>query len=112
LFSAIAHPDYAYSFYHSWDEDAIRLADLMIDCSLKYNIPLCFNINGISAKKRLMDYPNNYFWEMVAATKCKVLIEADAHDIKTLTKPVVEKALKLITKWNLTKNIISKMKII
>jgi histidinol-phosphatase (PHP family) len=61
LFSAIAHPDYVYTFYHSWDTDAIRLANLMIDCSLKYNIPLGFNINGLLTKKSKMDYPNDYF---------------------------------------------------
>jgi hypothetical protein len=35
---------------------------------------------------------------MVASTKCKVLIEADAHDIKTMAKPSVEKAFALIRK--------------
>jgi hypothetical protein len=35
---------------------------------------------------------------MVSGTKCKVLIEADAHDIKTLGKLAVNSAYKLITK--------------
>jgi hypothetical protein len=33
---------------------------------------------------------------MVSSTKCKVIIEADAHDIKTMAKASVNKALKLI----------------
>jgi hypothetical protein len=83
----------------------------MIDCSLKYDIPLCFNINGMLTKKRKMDYPNDYFWEMVSATKCKVLLEADAHDVKTLSPIEVNKAFKLIKLWKLEKNLIDKMKI-
>ncbi|MDR1234949.1 MAG: PHP domain-containing protein [Mycoplasmataceae bacterium] len=110
LFSAIAHPDYIYNFYHSWDEDAIRLADLMIDCSLEYDIPLCFNINGLMNKKTKMQYPTDYFWEMVANTKCKVLLEADAHDVWTMSERPVTKALSLIKKWNLQKNLIAKLK--
>jgi hypothetical protein len=33
---------------------------------------------------------------MVSATKCKVLLEADAHDVKTLSPTEVNKAFKLI----------------
>lgn len=109
LFSAIAHPDYVYNFYHSWDEDAIYLANFIIDCSLKYNIPLGFNINGLLTKKNKMNYPNDYFWELVSNTKCKVLIEADSHDIKTMSKAVIQKTFKLIKKWYLQKNLISKL---
>jgi hypothetical protein len=43
-----------------------------------------------------MDYPNDYFWEMVATTKCKVILEADAHDISTMSRVPVNKALNLI----------------
>jgi hypothetical protein len=35
---------------------------------------------------------------MVADTKCKVLLEADAHDVQTLGKEPVKKALSLIKK--------------
>ncbi|MDR1991647.1 MAG: histidinol-phosphatase [Mycoplasmataceae bacterium] len=111
LFSAIAHPDYIFTFYHSWDEDAIRLSNLIIDCSLKYDIPLGFNINGLLVKKNKMQYPNDYFWNMVSETKCKVLIEADAHEVDTLGKAAVNKAKNLIKEWHITKNVINELKI-
>jgi hypothetical protein len=56
-----------------------------------------------------MNYPNDYFWELVSNTKCKVLIEADSHDIKTMSKAVIQKTFKLIKKWYLQKNLISKL---
>jgi hypothetical protein len=34
---------------------------MIIDTSLKYDIPLGFNINGLMVKKTPMDYPNEYF---------------------------------------------------
>jgi hypothetical protein len=46
---------------------------------------------------------------MVAETKCKVILEADAHDIKTMSKVPVNKALKLIKLWNLEKNLINRL---
>ncbi|GHU47425.1 hypothetical protein FACS1894218_1780 [Bacilli bacterium] len=46
---------------------------------------------------------------MVAATKCKVLIEADAHEATTLNKENAKNALQLIKELNLQKNIVAKM---
>jgi hypothetical protein len=48
---------------------------------------------------------------MVASTKCKVLLEADAHDIKTLSPSIVNKGVKLIKMWKLEKNLINKLQI-
>ncbi|MDR0985362.1 MAG: PHP domain-containing protein [Mycoplasmataceae bacterium] len=111
LFSYIAHPDYIFKFYHAWDEDAINMTNDIVDASLKYDIPLGFNLNGLKNKQETKDYPNNYFWQVVGDTKCKVLIEADAHDHRTLSKTVVNRGIRLIKKWGLTDNVIENLKI-
>jgi hypothetical protein len=33
----------------------------IVDASLKYDIPLGFNLNGLKNKQETKDYPNNYF---------------------------------------------------
>jgi hypothetical protein len=40
------------------------------------------------------------------------MLEADAHATSTMSKSSVNKAIKLIRKWNLEKNLISKLKLI
>jgi histidinol phosphatase-like PHP family hydrolase len=66
----------------------------------------------LMVKKTPMDYPNEYFWKLVSETHCKVLLEADAHAAQTLGTKPVRLALNYLKKWNLEKNLISKMKLI
>jgi hypothetical protein len=40
------------------------------------------------------------------------MLEADAHTPATMGKAAVNKALKLIRKWNLEKNLITKLKFV
>ena len=79
LFSWIAHPDLWCGSYGVWDDKAISLTQKIIDLSIKYDIPLAFNANGLAVKKDDLHYPCKPFWEMVAKSKAKVLIEADSH---------------------------------
>ena len=79
LFSWIAHPDLWCGSYGKWDQKAIDLTQRIIDLSLKHDIPLGFNANGLASKRDDLHYPCKQFWEMVSKTKVKVLIEADSH---------------------------------
>ena len=79
LFSWVAHPDVWCGSYGKWDNKAIDLTQKLIDLSIKYDIPLGFNANGLASKRDDLHYPCKPFWEMVAKSKAKVLIESDSH---------------------------------
>jgi hypothetical protein len=76
---------------------------------LKYDIPLGFNVNGLLVKHSKLDYPCDFFWKMVAKTKCQVIIETDAHCADTLSKKIVNQAIKLIHEWKLEPNLIDEL---
>jgi histidinol-phosphatase (PHP family) len=111
LFSMIAHPDFIFRYYPHWDNDCIEITNAIIKESIKHNIPLEFNLNGLANKRTSMDYPADEFWKLVSCSNAKVIIEADAHQIETLNYPIHERSLKLIKEWNLQKNIIDKLDI-
>ena len=88
LFSYFAHPDIwvaPYCHKYGWDDKAKELTQKLIDLAIEYDIPLGFNANGMHSPRDGFNYPSEYFWKMVANTKAKVLIEADAHHMKTLS---------------------------
>lgn len=111
LFSYVAHPDIIYRYYLKWDQKAIDLAKKMIEISIEYDFPLGFNLNGLRMKLVDFDYPTDMFWKMVAKSKAKVIIEADAHDPYTMSQEMVDKGIKLVKEWGLEKNLVSKLKI-
>ena len=111
LFSCFAHPDIIYRYYSKqWDKSCEQLAKKIIDLSIKYDIPLGFNLNGLSIKQNSMQYPADNFWSMVAKSKAKVIIENDAHEISTLNKELFDRGYQLIKKWKLDKNLVFKLK--
>lgn len=111
LFLMIAHPDFIFRYYPSWDEKCIEISKIIIDEVIKHNIPIGFNLNGLISKRTSMDYPTNEFWKLVSKTNAKVIIEADAHQIETLNEPIYQQGLKLINECNLQKNLIDKLEI-
>jgi histidinol-phosphatase (PHP family) len=111
IFSMIAHPDFIFRYYPQWDEDCIKITKKIIDASIKTKIPLGFNLNGLANKRTSMDYPADEFWKLVSQSNAKVIIEADAHQIETLNKFIVDRGIKLIKEWHLTKNVIEKLDI-
>jgi hypothetical protein len=46
---------------------------------------------------------------MVAKTKCKVILETDAHSANTMSKKVTDLAIDLIHKWKLEANLIEQL---
>lgn len=111
LFSYVAHPDIIYRYYLKWDDKSIKLAKKIITLSIKYDFPLGFNLNGLRMKVVDFDYPCDMFWKMVAKSKAKVIVEADAHDPYTMSNEMVQKGINLIKEWKLEKNLISKLTI-
>ncbi len=85
LVKCIAHPDYFMlgrsNFSAKCAEVAVRLANL----SLKYDIPLEINLNGIRYGKREYEtgmfccYPFYDFWKIISEKGCKVIYGYDAH---------------------------------
>lgn len=111
LFACLAHPDYIISFYGKWDQKAIKLSKKIIDLSIKYDMPLGFNLNGFRFKKNTLDYPCDEFWKLVASSNAKVIVEADAHSVNTLQRSLVLKALEFAKTLGINKNIIDTLKI-
>lgn len=109
LFAYCAHPDIIYRYYLKWDADAIKIAKKIIATSIKYDFPLGFNINGLRMKLVDFDYPTDMFWELVAKSKAKVIIETDAHDPYTMSQEMVDKGVALVKQWGLEKNLINKL---
>lgn len=109
LFAMIAHPDFIFRYYPTWDHHCIDISNKMIQQAIQSNIPFEFNLNGLANKRTSMDYPNDEFWKIVSKAPLKVLIQADAHQIEAMNKTIYERGIKLIKEWGLQKNIIDKL---
>lgn len=85
-FKYIAHPDVIYINDCVWDENCENTANLIINYAKENDVILEFNANGIRKGKRIYEdgerfrYPHIKFWEKVAKTNIRVIINADAHD--------------------------------
>jgi histidinol phosphatase-like PHP family hydrolase len=111
IFSLYAHPDIFLQNYRKWDDKAKWLTKQIIELSIKYKVPLGFNANGLHQIRNDFNYPSRLFWKEVAKSKAKVLIEADAHHIPTLSKSWLEKAKREAIKYGLKKNLVDKIDI-
>lgn len=86
----IAHPDYFMLGRRGWNAACEAAARKICAVSLKYNIPLELNTNGLRYGKQLYDngkfypYPFRPFWEIIAETKAPVIYGVDAHRPLTL----------------------------
>ncbi len=111
LFSWFAHPDIWLNSYKKWDQNAIDLTKKIIELSIKYDLPLGYNANGLHKERNGFNYPSSYFWKMVAKTKAKVIIESDAHNLKTCSTYWMNKAYLSAIKLGLKKNIVPAIKL-
>jgi hypothetical protein len=92
--------------YHKWDDAAIKLTDDLIQLCIKYDMPMGFNANGLHRKRDGFNYPSELFWQRVVGTQAKVVIEADAHDLETLSEKWLASAQKEALRIGLKPNLI------
>lgn len=108
LFLYLAHPDYYLITRPVWDELAIKICHTICKASLKYDVPLEINCNGIVRKKELgieIGYPYSPFWKIVGEYGCKVCYGVDAHNPNRFSIDYQDEIGKLVKDNNL--NIIS-----
>ncbi len=114
MFSYYCHPDLFLNVYKKWDDDAKRLADAYIEASIKYNMPLEININGLFYKMKngnWYQYPAGIFWEHVAKSDAKVIIGVDSHDAETMDDRYFEAAKLFVKEHGLEKNLATSIKL-
>lgn len=109
----VAHPDLIISSLGIFNDKVEgRLRDI-IECAIKHNAYLEFNIHGIyNCNLREFGYPNRYFWEMVKKDypQAKITIGLDIHELKEYyDNDALIKGLKIIKELGL--NIIEKIDI-
>jgi histidinol-phosphatase (PHP family) len=107
-FNLVAHPDIFMADYPSFDAHAVEAAKIIADASLKYDVPLEFNANGVrrglKAKPDALHYryPRKEFWDIAVKKGCKVVLSADAHAPRQLSDRAITKSESLINDWNIT----------
>ncbi len=106
LFDYIAHPDLFLFKYNGndvsiFDKDCEIVTRKICELSLKYDIPLEMNVNGIRFATDMNDinkwrYPNIKFWNIASEYKnLKVVIGLDAHDVSLFHSENIEKVMNL-----------------
>ena len=81
LFDIIAHPD-AFLCNYPWNAKAEEITEKICDLSLKHDIPLEYNANGL--RSDITKYPHFDFFEVVKKKGVKVIVGSDAHHPKLL----------------------------
>lgn len=86
LFSYVAHPDLFVSGITIWDEFAESVSRKICEASVKYNVPLEFNLGGtrfpyesLYPGRKSLRYPCREFWLIAKDYPIKIFIGADAH---------------------------------
>lgn len=111
IFSLFAHPDIWINEYAKIDENSEWLINELIKLIKKYKIPIGFNSKRVNQEKwNQLSCPCPFFWKKIAKTNIKVIIEADCHKIKDVTKKKIYKAYELACSWGLEKNIVDDIK--
>jgi histidinol-phosphatase (PHP family) len=88
----IAHPDCFMLGRRSWSAACEEAARKICDVSIRYNVPLELNTNGMRFGKQHYDigyfypYPFRPFWEIIAETQAPVIFGVDAHRPMVLTE--------------------------
>ena len=104
-FTYLAHPD----LIHFTGDPAVyeqEMRDLCIYAK-KHDLPLEINCLGVWESRH---YPNEIFWKIVGEEGGSVVLGADAHSAAAVWMPnVVDKAEKLVQKWNL--NLLEKVEL-
>lgn len=106
LYSFMAHPD-LFLMKYPWDETAEEIAHMIAKASIKYNIPLELNANGI--RRGTIDtnegirymYPRKEFWDVIRNYNCEVIINSDAHFLNQHDDNELHKTYKLGNEWGL-----------
>lgn len=110
-FKIIAHPE-IFAFSRKWDNVCEEVAKSIIEASIKYNVFLEFNVNGIRndlEKNRVKNenghlsfsYPRYEFFKMVKEAGVPVLINDDAHNPEHLYDKNTELAIKIANELEL-----------
>ena len=121
FFSILAHPDIFMMFYQKWDNSAILSAKKIIEASIKNNVLLELNANGIrkglittTEGLRTYKYPRIEFWRLVATYKnAKIIVSDDAHEVHHLKDEATIEAYKIANelKLNIEDNFIERIKL-
>ncbi|XMB87319.1 histidinol-phosphatase [Mycoplasmatota bacterium WC44] len=106
FYKFMTHPD-LYLLKYEWNDTAAEVAEIISQASIKYNVPLEFNANGI--RRGLVDtkqgkrylYPRKEFWEIVKKHKCKVIVNSDAHQLDEHNDEHLEETYRLAREWKL-----------
>jgi len=101
-FKILAHPDLFLFNYQTWNKFTEDISREIIEASIKYNVLLEVNANGIRRKpiynqdnEQVYIYPRIEFWKIVQEYKtAKVIIGEDNHKISYTGDSSVEKAYK------------------
>lgn len=99
-FRILAHPELYLYNYQTWDQNAIKVAEMIIDAAIKYDVLLEVNANGIRKKQPFLNkdnelvyvYPRLEFWQLVKEKGAKVIINDDCHYLSHLGDEATEKA--------------------
>ncbi len=115
LFKIFAHPDLFLYKLQEWNEFTEKLTREIVEASIKYNVLLEVNANGMRRKKIINQdgmevyiYPRIEFWKVVSEYKeAKVIIGEDNHKISYVGDEYVDMAYKFAEDLNL--NIVYKL---
>jgi histidinol-phosphatase (PHP family) len=108
MFALVAHPDIYLASYARFDEAARKAAHIIIDASIKHDVPLEFNANGIRRGCVISDegshyqYPRKEFWAIAVRKGATAVLSADAHDPSQLNDEAIENAQTLIKAWGVS----------
>lgn len=112
LFKTLVHPDLFMFAYQNidgkrrFDESAIKASKWIIEESIKNNVYLEINCNGIPNSRKYKSeewlYPYNEFWALVKEYKdAKIIIGADAHSPDALDSEDIADVLKFASNLGL-----------
>ena len=98
FFKFLAHPDLIFVNNLPWDENCDKACEIIIESALKNDTILELNANGF--RKGITSfpdvdrypYPHDKFWERVAKTNLKVIINSDCHDPKFMWDSSMDQA--------------------
>lgn len=92
-FLYIAHPDgFMAGMNGEMNEVSIWMSEAIADISVKYNIPMGLNLNGVCEKRA---YPHLGFWKIAAKKGAKAIYELDSHDDEPFKEAVFNQVEKI-----------------
>lgn len=99
-FKILAHPDLFMFKYQTWNDLCEKVTKEIVEASIKYNVFLEINANGIRRKpiinqdgEQVYIYPRKEFWKVVSEyPEAKVIIGEDNHHYDYIDDNAVRKA--------------------